>query len=71
MQDVCDTLKARFLHTRLAITWNFRSELGIQLMLESQIANSYSSPDFLGMPLYLLQTVLFEKTNILKKSGRL
>lgn len=71
MQDVCETLKARFLHTRLAITWNVRTELGIQLMLESQIANSYSSPDFLGPPLYSLQTVLLEKTYILRKSGRL
>lgn len=33
-------------------------------MLESQIAYSNSSPDFLGPPLYSLQTVLFEKTNI-------
>lgn len=71
MQDVCETLKARFIHTRLAITWNVRTESGIQFMLESQIANSYSSPDFLGPPLYLLQTFLFEKTNTLRKSGQL
>lgn len=68
---MCETFKARFLHIRLAITWNDRTELGIQLMLESQIANSYSSLDLLDPPLYSLQTVLFEKTNIQRKSERL